>query len=887
MGPLSKLVLPCISLYLVCTLLTGCGSSVSTIAASATAAPLKLESLSLVPALDGAPYQTALKASGGSSSYTWAIAAGSLPKGLNLTANTGIISGVPATTGTSNLVVQVTDNVTPTQTATAPLAMTVVSPLVLLTSSVPAGVQGTPYTFSLPVSGGLPAYQWSLVSGNLPTGLSLSSTTGTIAGTPTTSGTFGFAVTVDDSSTVTLPQTVQISLVIAPPPLKIAGAALPGGVVGSVYAGSMQAIGGSAPFRWYLSSGTTPPGLSFGADGSLSGTPKTSGTFVFMASVSDSGTPMQTQSTAVSVAVVVAPPSPASSGSTWYVRTDGGTRYSINVSNGQCDGQGDAAYPGTGVNQHCAFKDVRYLWQDGSYTTTGTQSSFPAYGWIGTGGDTYLIRGSMAGGVSYRVGWNNNASAWDAATSQYWGVQGDPYGSGAPAPLSGTAAQHTRILGENYASCHVASQKTQLHGGFGVSAVLTMSGSSYVDVACLDITDYSSCGKANQSNGCNREVGSLSDYATNGIQWSNTATHDTLTDMHVHGMASSGMMGPTGDGTVMTYLDLLGNASSGWNADNGDGLTGTGSLLVQNFNISWNGCAEQYPATAALPFADCTDDSVGGYGDGFGTATATSNPGWVARFDQGIASYNTQDGLDALHLTGADSSMTITRVLAYGNMGQQIKVGGAAGMAANNLIVTNCNALRQSIPGVPAGFNSRLSDFCRAADAGILMTVGANTTLRFDFNTVYSASATGIDIECDISKGPCGATSKIDFRNNIFLGFLNDSAAGYPAGGTGDYSNPIYIGSTVNPFVNAGSVYANNVTFHAKSNWKCGASGETLAICADPGLVDESWHLYGYGDMSDGLLTTVLQRAGAFVPDVTVDYTGKIRTDPPSIGAYD
>ena len=48
--------------------------------------------------------------------------------------------------------------------------------------------------------------------------------------------------------------------------------------------------------------------------------------------------------------------------------------------------------------------------------------------------------------------------------------------------------------------------------------------------------------------------------------------------------------------------------------------------------------------------------------------------------------------------------MTITRTLAYGNMGQQIKIGGNSGAAINNLIVTNCNALRREIPGVPVGY---------------------------------------------------------------------------------------------------------------------------------------------------------------------------------------
>ncbi|MGI4827574.1 MAG: hypothetical protein ACRYFU_05205, partial [Janthinobacterium lividum] len=146
-------------------------------------------------------------------------------------------------------------------------------------------------------------------------------------------------------------------------------------------------------------------------------------------------------------------------GATWYVRPDGGTRFSTEMPKGQCDGTADVAYPGSGTNRHCAFKDIRYFWQDGSYPNP----SLPAYGWIGKGGDTYLIRGSLATGVSYRIGWNNPASSHDTS-GQYWGRQGDPYASGVPAPPSGTAEQHTRILGENYASCHAASAKTQLHG---------------------------------------------------------------------------------------------------------------------------------------------------------------------------------------------------------------------------------------------------------------------------------------------------------------------------------------------------------------------------------------------------------------------------------------
>ena len=569
--------------------------------------------------------------------------------------------------------------------------------------------------------------------------------------------------------------------------------------------------------------------------------------------------------------------------STWYVRPDGGTRFSTNQTNGQCDGLADAAYPGAGVNQHCAFNDARYLWSDGSYNY-GPSSGFPGWGWIGAGGDTYLIRGSLGSGKSYRVGWNNPSTACDATGC--WGAAGDPYGSGVPVPPSGTVAQHTRILGENYGACHTASAKTQLHGGYGVYAVLNMSGASYVDVSCMDITDFSACGRSAQQNTCTTTLGSQQDFADSGISWSNTSTHDTLTDVNIHGLAQAGMSGPTGDGVTMSYVGVTGNAGAGWNADAGDGTTGTGTLLVQNYNISWNGCAEEYPIVDANPYGDCTDDNRGGYGDGWGTATVQSSPAWNVTFDQGVVSYNTQDGLDALHLSGPGSSMTVTRSLLYGNMGQQLKVGGAAGTGMNNQVVTNCNAMRQTIPGTPAGYNANLSDFCRAADTGVLLSTAKGATLRFDGNTVYSASATGVQISCDTTNGPCDSTSLVDYRDNIFVGFLNNVADGYPNGGTNDYSNPIYNGVGLDYFANAGSLYSNNVTFHPKSNWKCPAADEVNALCLDPQLTDESWHNYGFGNVTPLSASPVIG-AGVPINGLLTDLTGLVRLATPSIGALE
>jgi hypothetical protein len=61
-------------------------------------------------------------------------------------------------------------------------------------SALSSGTVGSLYRDSLSATGAV-SLQWSLSSGSLPSGLSLSST-GVISGTPTTAGTSAFVVTV-------------------------------------------------------------------------------------------------------------------------------------------------------------------------------------------------------------------------------------------------------------------------------------------------------------------------------------------------------------------------------------------------------------------------------------------------------------------------------------------------------------------------------------------------------------------------------------------------------------------------------------------------------------------------------------------------------------------
>lgn len=257
----------------------------------------------------GVGYAQGIAVSGGTSPYTWAVSSGTLPAGLTLSASSGAISGTPTTAGTYNFTVTVTDfyGYSDSQAYTVNI---VGGPLTITTTSLASGTQSSYYLASLAAQGGTPSYTWSMYSGSLPPGLSLSSN-GVISGTPTGSGTYNFTAQVTDSAAGTDTQALSI-YVASTGVLNITTTTLPGGTVGLSYSQVVIVSGGTAPYHWSVISGSLPPGLSLGYwTGSLAGTPTLAGTYGFTIQVTDSASPTPNSDTQY-YSVTIAPSAIAS-----------------------------------------------------------------------------------------------------------------------------------------------------------------------------------------------------------------------------------------------------------------------------------------------------------------------------------------------------------------------------------------------------------------------------------------------------------------------------------------------------------------------------------------------------------------------------------------------
>ena len=136
--------------------------------------------------------------------------------------------------------------------------------LVVTTTSLPNGANGVAYSRTLTASGGQTPYSWSLVTGGLPSGLTLA-TNGLISGTPTTTGTFNFTVKVTDATNSTAMQ--PLTLTVLAPNLVLNGGFETGDFSGWTTNGNFTYTSVATGSTYYAHSGTF--GAQLGPSGSL------------------------------------------------------------------------------------------------------------------------------------------------------------------------------------------------------------------------------------------------------------------------------------------------------------------------------------------------------------------------------------------------------------------------------------------------------------------------------------------------------------------------------------------------------------------------------------------------------------------------------------------
>ena len=148
----------------------------------------------------GVPFTAAQTATGGSGSFSWTLASGTLPTGLALNPD-GSISGTPTAPGRFTFAVKVADTEGRTQTLNATL---VVAPeLSISTVTLKPAKVGRAYRQKIAKIGGVAPVEWKLLRGKLPAGVKLAKKLGLLLGKPTKAGKYRIAVQARDALDVT------------------------------------------------------------------------------------------------------------------------------------------------------------------------------------------------------------------------------------------------------------------------------------------------------------------------------------------------------------------------------------------------------------------------------------------------------------------------------------------------------------------------------------------------------------------------------------------------------------------------------------------------------------------------------------------------------------
>jgi hypothetical protein len=405
----------------------------------------------------------------------------------------------------------------------------------------------------------------------------------------------------------------------------------------------------------------------------------------------------------------------------WHVRTDGGSA-------SQCTGQVDAAYPGSGSNQACAWNHPFVALPPGGSARI-------------QGGDTLHI-----GAGDYMMGYGAPSTE-----SCHGSIPYNCFMTRIPSGPSPT--QPTRILGAGHdKGC---TQAPELWGTESAWMVVNMEGSSNVELACLEITDRSSCIISHCHNGkcggevaaCNQSSPPLGKWASTGIS-ARDSSKVILRDVNIHGLANRGIHAGRISDWTLKRTRINANGWVGWDGDLGGNSSNSGTIKFLESEIGYNGCAKRWPSGEIF---GCWGQGGGGYGDGLGVGESGGH--WI--FEDSTIHRNTSDGIDLLYLNN-QGKVTIRRTLVDSNAGNQIKVSRSA-LIENSVVVGNC-----------AYFNGEgnmlAGDHCRAMGDAVYVGLSNNSQTDLINNTFVGQG------NCVISSSGGTSGSRLRLTNNLIIG---------------------------------------------------------------------------------------------------------------------
>ncbi len=220
--------------------------------------------------------------------YQYRLLNSSPPPGLTIDTS-GLVHGTPTQTGEFSFWLELSDENPPSadwcipKSAERYFTIRIVPGLNILQQllSPKAAFLNEPYSFQLTAEGG-GTLTWSVASGGLPAGITLSSS-GLLSGTPTAAGDFTFKIQVKDTGTRVDAETYTLAVV---PKLAITKPTAPGAEVGLPFSLGLQATGGRAPYKW--SATGLPAGFTLDqSTGVISGVPGVASSGVVKVTVTD------------------------------------------------------------------------------------------------------------------------------------------------------------------------------------------------------------------------------------------------------------------------------------------------------------------------------------------------------------------------------------------------------------------------------------------------------------------------------------------------------------------------------------------------------------------------------------------------------------------------